>query len=136
MKHMNASLALFLGLTMILPAFALAQSFEPGGATLLAFGARPDNSPNNGWGRDSRSDQRDRDEAWRNNQRDREDAWRNKHRDKDAAWHRENRYENSDERRQDEQNHQRDEAQRSRDDLRSRDDQRRSDAPRDGQHRP
>lgn len=135
MKHVNASIALFLGLTMILPAFALAQSFEPGDTTLLAFGPRPDNPPN-GWGHDSRSDQRDRDEAWRNRQRDREEAWRDRHRDKNEAWHRENRYENSDERRQDEQQHQRDEAQRSRDDQRNRDDQRRSDPPRDGQRRP
>lgn len=132
MKHLHASLALFLGLTMILPAFALAQSFAPGDATLLAFGPRPDNAPNDGWRNDSRSDQRARDEAWRNRQRDREDAWRNKHRDKSESWHRENRYENSDDRRQDEQQHQRDEAQHSRDDQRDRDDHR----DRDGQHRP
>ncbi len=127
MKHVKTTLALFLGLTMLLPAAALARSFEPGPAMLLADGRRPDSPPHDNWQRDQR--EREREQAWREQQREREEAWRNKHRDKSEAWHRENRYENSDERRQDEQNHQRDEAQRSRDDQRNRDDQR------DGQHR-
>ena len=126
MKHVQTTLAYFLVLAMLLPASALAQGFEPGQAMLLAAGSRPDAPPHDNWKRDQR--EREREQAWREQQRDREEAWRNKHRDKNEAWHRENRYENSDERRQDEQRHQREEEQHSRDNNR--------DNNRDGQHRP
>ena len=126
MKHAKTSLALSLSLAMLLPTFSLARSLEPEQATLLAAASRPENPPHDNWKREQR--EREREQAWREQQRDREEAWRNKHRDKNEAWHRENRYENSDERRQDEQRHQREEEQHSRDNNR--------DNNRDGQHRP